>query len=380
MSTDQFFDEAREQSLVKTAIVSKYFWAWAKVIIPTAKKLGGRIAYIDLFAGPGRYKDGTRSTPLLVLEQAIKDDDMRQMLVTIFNDADTSNTQSLENAIKALSNIGSLKHKPQIYAQEVGEEIVKMFEQMSLVPTLFFVDPWGYKGLSLRLVNSVLKDWGCDCIFFFNYNRISMGLPNKVVDQHMNALFGEQRADDLRRRLEPLGPHERELTIVEELAEALREMGGKYVLPFRFKNEKGNRTSHHLIFVSKHFKGYEIMKEIMAGESSSADQGVPSFEYSPASFRQPLLFELSRPLDDLEEMLLTKFAGRCVIMEQVYQEHNVDTPYIKKNYKDVLRKLEARGTIVADPPAAKRRKSKGEVSFGDGVSIIFPKQGGKNGS
>lgn len=193
MSTDQFFDEAREQSLVKTAIVSKYFWAWAKVIIPTAKKLGGRIAYIDLFAGPGRYKDGTRSTPLLVLEQAIKDDDMRQMLVTIFNDADTSNTQSLENAIKALSNIGSLKHKPQIYAQEVGEEIVKMFEQMSLVPTLSFVDPWGYKGLSLRLVNSVLKDWGCDCIFFFNYNRISMGLPNKVVDQHMNALFGEQR-------------------------------------------------------------------------------------------------------------------------------------------------------------------------------------------
>ena len=121
-------------------------------------------------------------------------------------------------------------------------------------------------------------------------------------------------------------------------------MGGKYVLPFRFKNEKGNRTSHHLIFVSKHFKGYEIMKEIMAGESSSADQGVPSFEYSPASFLQPLLFELSRPLDDLEEMLLTKFAGRCVIMEQVYQEHNVDTPYIKKNYKDVLRKLEARGT------------------------------------
>lgn len=116
MGNDRFFDEAREQSLVKTTIVSKYFWAWAKVIIPTAKRLGGRIAYIDLFAGPGRYKDGTRSTPLLVLEQAIKDDDMRQMLVTIFNDADTNNTQSLETAIRALSNIDSLKYKPQICA------------------------------------------------------------------------------------------------------------------------------------------------------------------------------------------------------------------------------------------------------------------------
>ena len=80
----------------------------------------------------------------------------------------------------------------------MGEEIVKMFEEMSLVPTLFFVDPWGYKGLSLRLVNSVLKDWGCDCIFFFNYNRINMGLSNPFVKEHMNALFGEERAEEFR--------------------------------------------------------------------------------------------------------------------------------------------------------------------------------------
>src|SRR5574341_704918 len=29
---------------------------------------------------------------------------------------------------------------------------VKKFEEMHLVPTLFFIDPWGYKGLSLRLI------------------------------------------------------------------------------------------------------------------------------------------------------------------------------------------------------------------------------------
>ncbi len=57
MIESSFFDESREQSQVKAAIVSKYFWAWAKVVLPTAKKQGGRIAYIDLFAGPGRYKD-----------------------------------------------------------------------------------------------------------------------------------------------------------------------------------------------------------------------------------------------------------------------------------------------------------------------------------
>jgi hypothetical protein len=111
MSTDNlFFDETREQSIIKANIVSSYFWAWAKVIIPAEKKRGGsRVAYIDLFAGPGRYKDGTKSTPLLVLERAIRDPEMREVLVTMFNDKDENNSRSLELAISELPNIEKLK-------------------------------------------------------------------------------------------------------------------------------------------------------------------------------------------------------------------------------------------------------------------------------
>ena len=181
------------------------------------QKPENRIAYIDLFAGPGRYGDGTKSTPILVLEKAIQHPDMRQRLVTIFNDKNPANANSLQQAIDQLPGIETLKFKPQVNTNEVGEKIVTMFEQMRLVPTLFFVDPWGYKGLSLRLINSVLKDWGCDCIVFFNYNRINMGLTNAAVTEHMNALFGAQRADALRQRLEPMSTSARELLVVETL-------------------------------------------------------------------------------------------------------------------------------------------------------------------
>jgi hypothetical protein len=54
------------------------------VIIPTARRHEGKIAYLDLFAGPGRYQDGKKSTPLLILQQAIADPEMRQMLLTLF--------------------------------------------------------------------------------------------------------------------------------------------------------------------------------------------------------------------------------------------------------------------------------------------------------
>ena len=174
-----------------------------------------------------------------------------------------------------------------------------------------FVDPFGYKGLSLGIVNGVTKDWGCECVFF-NYNRINAGLTNSAVKHHMDALFGAERAAKLRQDAAGQSPGRREALILEALAQAIKGMGGRYVLPFRFKNAAGTRTSHSLVFVSKHFRGYEIMKDIMASERSTTEQGVPSFSYSPAEADTPLLFSLNTPLDKLEEMLLAHFAGQTL--------------------------------------------------------------------
>ena len=372
MNASAFFEEQTEQSLVKSEIVSKYFDAWAGVITATQNRHSfgdKKIAYIDLFAGPGRYKDGTVSTPLKILEKALNKPEYCERLVCMFNDKDEQNVRSLEEIIKELPVFKKLKHKPKVYNQEVGTEIVKMFEEMNLVPTLFFVDPWGYKGLSLRLINSVLKNWGCDCIFFFNYNRINMGLGNNYVKEHIHALFGEERAKEIREKFDAINvPAKREYLIVEQLCAALKEMGGRYTLPFRFKAQGGKRTSHHLIFVSKAFTGYDIMKGVMAKESSSQDDGVASFEYNPVDkigIKQGLLFKLTRPIGDLCDSLLVDFAGRKEKMIDIYMEHSVDTPYIRKNYKDALLQLEVSGKIKVD----KHRKN----TFGDNVVAEFPK-------
>ena len=69
----------------------------------------------------------------------------------------------------------------------------------------------------------------------------------------------------------------------------------------------------------------------MAGESEQ-EQGVPSFDYSAASRRFQLLFDLSRPLDDLEEMLLSDFQGQTLSMKAIYLRHNVVKRYVSSNY------------------------------------------------
>jgi three-Cys-motif partner protein len=365
----KFFDEQLDQSDAKARIIQKYFFAWANVITPTAKAMSNKIGYFDLYAGPGRYRDGAKSTPLLILQKAIADPTMASMLVTMFNDANEDHSSSLQAEIDKLPGIKKLKYKPDVLCDEVGADAEKYFLETRIIPSFTFVDPFGYKGLSLKIVNGVTKDWGCDCVFFFNYNRINAGLNNDLVRKHMDALFGAERVEELRENLQGKTPEQREILILEEISQAIKEMGGKFVLPFRFK--RGARTSHSLIFVSKNFKGYEIMKSIMASESSTEDQGVASFTYSPADASTPLLFSLAQPFDKLLIDLPKAYAGETSTMRKIYEDHSVDTPYTDKNYKEALRQLEAAGRITADPPAAQRPKRKGITTFADHVKVTF---------
>ena len=379
MQSNSFFDESKEQSQVKTRIVEKYFWSWATIMTQRVKK--PKIGYVDLFAGPGRYEDGTESTPILVLKKACENDNIRNKLISVFNDINPEHVQSLRDAINSIPEINMLKWTPRVINTEVNEEFAEVFESMKTIPTLFFVDPFGYKGLSLQLISSFLRNWGCDCIFFFNYNSINRSIRIKAVEGHIDALFGEERADELRSLPPSMSSSDREASILEAISQSLKEKAGQYVLPFRFKDERGTRSSHHLIFVSKNITGYQIMKEIMAKESSDSEQGVASFEYNPALYRQTLLFGYSRPLDDLADMLLTDFEGRTLTMKHIYDQHNVGTRYIEKNYKDVLANLEIEGKIQANPPASKRPRRKGEVTFADHVKVTFPsREGSQNGN
>jgi len=120
---EKFFDEREDQSEVKARIVGKYFMAWAKIVAPWARQAGHGIGYIDLFAGPGRYKDGSASTPLMVLEQAIADPELRECLVTFFNDEDPGHTENLAQEIAKLPGVQTLKHQPIIQTGDVGGAI-----------------------------------------------------------------------------------------------------------------------------------------------------------------------------------------------------------------------------------------------------------------
>lgn len=371
-----FFEERSVRSEVKTEIVRKYFWAWAKIMSAQVKKKGGnKIGYVDLFAGKGRYDDGTPSTPLRILEGAIRDSVIREMLMAVFNDRDPDNVVALKAEIDGLPGIKLLRHAPKVRNREIDDNLAQLLERTSTIPILYFLDPWGYKGLSLTLIKAGLKSWGCDCIFFFNYNRINAALSNPVFTENMNDFFGKESADRLREELCGKEPGQRQELIIAELKRALTALGGKFSVEYCFKDASGRKTSHFLIFTSKNVLGYDIMKQIMAGESSSNDQGVASFAFNPLDkterSEQGTLWAMSSAVDDLGSSLMKEFAGRKISVGEIYRKHSVGKRFVLKNYQDAIKKLDADGRVQTNPPVEKRTRAN-KVTLSETVEVTFP--------
>jgi three-Cys-motif partner protein len=166
---NSFFQIQHEQSQIKSRIVSRYFDAWSNIILNNQYKnaqFDKKMAYIDLFAGPGMYEDQNKSTPLLIMEKTLNNNALSDRMVFIFNDINKTNIDKLQNIINQLSNINKLKVKPKFFQDEINDAIADNLNITKLVPSLFFIDPWGYKGLSLKLFSSLIKDKGSDGIIF----------------------------------------------------------------------------------------------------------------------------------------------------------------------------------------------------------------------
>jgi three-Cys-motif partner protein len=366
--TQTFFDKPLEHSEIKSQIVAKYFDAWSRIVSPRVTN----VEYVDLFAGQGYYEDGTESTPLLVLKKAIENPSIARKLISEFNDQNSEYIKSLDLAIRNLDRINTLRYRPKLSSESVTKKIVEQYEQMNLPPTLFFLDPWGYKGVSQDLIRAAIKSWASECILFFNYKRINMDLQKSSVDKNINDFFGIQRANKLRTKTKHMSPYKREETIIGEFCKALIEMGGRYALPFCFRDRIQDRTSHYLIHASKHPLGYGLMKEIMNEYSFRDADGVPTFTFDP---KQQLTLNFGWPLRVLEEQLVQEFKGQKLKVGDIYKKHQEKTRFVKGNYKDALLILEKESKIKVDIPVERRPIRNGKRTLGDNRIVTFISRG-----
>lgn len=320
------------------------------------------MAYVDLYAGRGRYEDGYESTPLLVVNSAINQPQVVNKMAFLFNDIDETNVTSLKGEIESLPGYSKLT-KPPIYTNlAVGDRIVTEINKLGNVPIFLYLDPWGYRGLTLRLISSILRGWGSEVIFFFNFSRINSALSNVKVARHMHMLFGSERAKYLKAATDGKTPFEREDLIIDELQKALKDAGANHVLPFSFKDDNGRRTKQHLVFATKNQLGFRRMKDVMGRWSSPNPNGTPSYQYT-----SQLTFGFDSGFSELIEQLISEFSGKTIFVDDLISQHHTKTKYREMDYKATIKEMEARGLLKAVPSAEERRKD----TLADDTLLIF---------
>ena len=346
-----FFDEPTDASRLKHLVVTDYFASYTNVLARNRD-----VGYADLFAGPGIYKNGEKSIPILITERVIADERLRRHVRLWFNEADPALFRELKKNIFAVPGATSLTHRPAVTNKVVGAQLSN---HQYTIPTLVFADPCGYKGLSLGMIAAALKGFGNDCVFFFNYRRVNMKLSFPLMDESINEFFSTEVASDLRRRIASLKPRAREAAVLDAIKGAIREADG-IPLVFRFKSSEGGGTSHHLVFASKDAKGANIMKRIMNKCSSQVFDGVGSFEFDPKEGDASNLLLFS-PITELSDRLLEVFAGQALTFDELVEKEETETQYTDTNYRDAVLELESEFRIEAVPPASERRMQSGGV-------------------
>ncbi len=372
VSPKKFFEEQSAHSRVKADIVFKYVMAWLQVVLGHQRKYGQHqgAAYVDLFSGPRSYEDGSRSTPLLIVEAVLKRPLFRENLRTFFNDENGTFIQSLSQELSSLPDIGALRTKPIYTDQSASIALIDSFNLSEKVPQFFFLDQFGYADITPDLIRRIFLNHKCDCTFFFRTSRVIAAITNPNSVSIMKMLFGEKRFLNLRSQFVG-GCKDKEAIVLAALQSALKDVGAPFFQAFPFRIREERSSKHHLIYIGKHERGLSIMKDIMGKSSSTHHGDVPVMGFSeiPA---HPSLFEIDL-IPNLQRELLKVFAGKSLPVGSVYTLHHpTNGQFVLRNYQEALRRLEERGEITAHPTANERQKRNGKITMGVSVKISFP--------
>ena len=351
-----FFESQTPTSLIKASIVSEYFPKYCKIIV--RKRIPRMIRYIDLFAGPGMYQDGSPSTPLMIAKNCYDDPQLRNQVWMIFNDKLYS--EELKANFEVQYPVGTFLHKPFFGNQVVGESegINRYIAKNTLngnyndAPAVMFIDPFGYKNIDTRLLAQFLSYWGNELFIFVNSKRINAAIDNDKFEENMRTLFPTQ-FDALKNQIRSFGTlSERLQFIIDNLGQEYNNLlrGRVFYTAFKFQEEAQDTTSHYILHLTKGPRGYDLIKQIyndFANVGTIFD-GRNTYTFDQKMIGQQIIDIFDPAQDNIDKLageLCIRFAGRTLTAYDLFEQDQTGTLYSRAHYTKALRQLYDAGKI-----------------------------------
>lgn len=345
----------------KHAILRRYLECWFPIL-----GSGGSVAYVDGFAGPGKYSEGEDGSPIIALKAASgKSANMRDDAHFWFVENNPKVAAALQGKIEEIRNTlpaGFLVHDVVQKDFEVGfkEIIHKLKVGHGLPPIFAFVDPFGYSDTTMKTFVDFLSNPRCEIFFTFMTSFVSRftTLKNKKHFETLNALFGS----DVWKKCDGKGGRSKIDCLAQTYSDQLLRNNVKYVKIFEM-SDKNKYPEYSLVFATNHIKGLEVMKDAMSMVARD-------FSFSFSDARHPNQRSLF-PSDEgdgwqSEAAGITHdhFRGQTVEIREVREYVIADTKYrYKAGVLNILEDADPPKIRVWHPEKRRRRRTYPEGSI-----------------
>lgn len=356
----------QEHTRVKHILLEKYLAAW----IPILASRNPNICYFDGFAGRGEYDDGTPGSPIIALKTADGLAQHYDKMSCFFIERDSDNFSNLQRVLdREKPNVRNWGEKIEVFKENkefanVIDEIFRFLKGRNsiLVPSFFFVDPFGFSGIPFEIIKKILSNPRTEVFFTFMVREITRFIENHELKNTLTTLF------DTAEWKEIIDSPNREQALIELYRKQLHEIArAKYSWSFRVSESERFKTLYYLVHVTNNFKGHDIMKTIMFNQGAHG-----LFAYlGPKDISERFQMRLFNVHDigELKKYLLERFRGRTLpyesIQEEVCHPWHSEPPYINKHYNQALKELEGKEVGIERITSKTKRglSGKDQISF-----------------
>ena len=351
---DFFMWDYEEQTKMKHKVIAEYFPIWAT-------KLGKKrsVNFFDCHGGCGAYWDNESQeaywgSSILVAQKASELSERLHRKVEIcVSEKEKENADNLKAVIAHLSLPVAPKVASISFEEMIANNAVKKL-YYAKNPSLFFVDPFGFK-VNYRDLETVMSFDRNELVvnFMFDYINRFIALPN--LEPVFTAFFG---CEDWKKASDMSG-NEREAYLVGLYKRQLKKFS-KYVFPYRISVYGADRTYYYLFHAANHIDGASIMKSCFA----SLNNG--KVEYVGNKSDNLFFFEIAEiKAEEVAAFLLSSFSGQQISFSSIVEAIIEDTLFVESDIRAALQQLEKRGKVKITRITSKRTGIGGldEISF-----------------
>lgn len=389
-TTSDFYESQKDKSRIKSYIVTEFFKAYFSII---NYRFGEEIWYLDFFCGLGYYKDGNKSTPMLLLDtiENFHNDDIRNKLRMVFNDKDPKLIAELDKNIRQHPAYGKLKYPPEILNLSASQIDLSRYT-FGNTPIFSFVDPWGYKDTSASQVWELIKNKGSDCVLFFNSNRILQDIGKDENETDFRQIFGAYFDDacDIQKSGKYDQQTKAELLLklfAQNLYNTVHENNKckLYILPFGFKSDENEKISHYIVFITKNHKAVVEMRKVMGKFNNTF---ASTFGYDSKTALQISLFDREEgSVNDIIELMgrifneypsFYKGKMNLSVLSERLDDYSMHKNYFSLSYpegkiKSAVKELDNKGFVRIIEPVGKKWRDR--ITNDREFYIEFDKEG-----